>query len=37
VNVALADASVRFIAQTVNSQVLGLAGIRDDGITHEAL
>jgi len=36
VNIAFGDASVRFVAQTINSQVLGLAGYRDDGITHQA-
>lgn len=36
VNVAMADASVRFVSQTVNNQVLGLSGYRDDGISTQA-
>lgn len=35
VNVAMADASVRFVPQTINNQVLGLSGYRDDGIANQ--
>lgn len=35
VNVAMADASVRFVAQTINNQVLGLSGFRDDNIATQ--
>jgi hypothetical protein len=31
----MADASVRFVAQTVNNQVLGLSGYRDDNIANQ--
>ena len=36
VNVAMGDASVRFVSQTITNQVLGLAGFRDDGINNQA-